>query len=107
MTPDILPPVPVPQAQTQPSEHCSSAERLLSAFLRGRNARTLRAYRQDLTDFAVFASSRSLAEAAHRLLAHDHGAANELALGYRAYLVERGLAGATINRRLAALRSLV
>ncbi len=46
-------------------------------------------------------------EAAHCLLAWGNGPANELALRYRAYLLERGLSPATINRRLAALRSLV
>jgi integrase/recombinase XerC len=92
-----------PQAWGPPSH----VERLLSAFLSGRNARTRRAYGQDLADFAIFAGAASLAEAAERLLAHGHGAANELALRYKADLVERGLASATINRRLAALRSLV
>jgi integrase/recombinase XerC len=36
-----------------------------------------------------------------------HGEANGAALAYRAHLVERGLQAATVNRRLAALRSLV
>jgi integrase/recombinase XerC len=41
------------------------------------------------------------------LLSAGHGRANELALRYRAHLQGRGLAAATVNRRLAALRSLV
>lgn len=41
------------------------------------------------------------------LLGSGAGRANALALGYRNHLVERGLAPATINRRLAAVRSLV
>ena len=79
------------------------AQRLLSAFLAGRSPQTLRAYRADLADFAAFAGVGSLAEAAQRLLAQGHGAANELALRYQARLRERGLASATTNRRLAAL----
>jgi len=48
-----------------------------------------------------------VAHAAALLLAHGHGPANSLALAYRANLQGRGHEAATINRRLAALRSLV
>lgn len=80
---------------------------LVAAFLAGRNARTLSAYRADLEDFAGFVAAPDLDTAARMLLARGHGAANGLALAYRAQLVDRGLQAATINRRLAALRSLV
>ena len=46
-------------------------------------------------------------EAARQLLAAGHGPANETALNYRSHLLAIGLAPATVNRRLAALRSLV
>lgn len=87
-------------------------ESLLAAFFAGRNARTLAAYGQDLTDFRAFLAdsgipTADLDEAAGVLLDAGHGTANAIALGYRAHLVERQLAPATINRRLAALRSLV
>src|SRR5262249_52765263 len=45
--------------------------------------------------------------AATALLASGHGPANELALRYRNAMLERRLSAATVNRRLAALRSLV
>ena len=48
-----------------------------------------------------------MAQAAKHLLALTHGEANALVLRYRAALIRSGLAPATINRRLAALRSLV
>jgi integrase/recombinase XerC len=80
---------------------------LLAAFLAGRNPRTLQAYRQDLEDFRAFVQAADMDEAARLLLAQGHGPANELALGYKAALRARGLAPATVNRRLAALRSLV
>jgi len=80
---------------------------LLAAFLSGRNPRTRDAYRADLADFAAFAGASILDIAAQWLLSRGHGPANALALSYRAHLVERGLSVATINRRLAALRSLV
>lgn len=101
--PAALVPVPV-SSSLAPS---LSAARLVEAFLSGRNARTLQAYRQDLEDFRSFTKAATADEAARALLAHGPGAGNELALRYRASLVERGLAAATVNRRLAAVRSLV
>ncbi len=81
--------------------------RLMDAFLAGRNERTLAAYRRDLEDFRAFVDAPSSDEAARILLSGSHGEANAAALGYRAHMTERGLQAATINRRLAALRSLV
>ena len=81
--------------------------KLLSSFLQGRNERTLRAYRLDLEDFRAFAGAADLDEASRLLFSRGQGEANSLALDYRADLLARGLAAATINRRLAALRSFV
>jgi integrase/recombinase XerC len=83
------------------------AGELLSAFLSGRNECTRRAYRQDLDDFSRFVGASKASEAATLLLSRGHGEANALALAWRANLHERRLQAATINRRLAALRSLV
>jgi integrase/recombinase XerC len=83
------------------------AARLCAAFLAGRSKATWRAYRQDLADFAGFAGGAGPEDVAALLLARGQGGANELALAYRADLQARGLAAATVNRRLAALRSLV
>jgi len=80
---------------------------LLKAFLSGRSPRTLKAYRQDIADFQAFTKTNSAEDAARILLAHGHGNANLLLLEYRTHLVERGLQSATVNRRLAAVRSLV
>jgi integrase/recombinase XerC len=66
----------------------------------------MEAYRADLEGFRVFAGSSSVTEAVDALLALPHGEANRVALAYRAYLLEAGLAPATVNRRLAALRSI-
>jgi integrase/recombinase XerC len=83
------------------------AAALVESFLAGRNASTLAAYRADLEAFARFAGGGSVEAAAARLIRSDAGNANVVALAYRAQLVGEGLAPATINRRLAALRSLV
>jgi len=82
-------------------------QRLVEAVLKGRSARTLRAYRRDLEAFQAQLDAPTVGEAVGALLAGGHGAANGVALTYRAGMVERGLSPATINRRLAALRSLV
>ena len=85
----------------------ASRPRLLEAFFAGRNPRTLAAYRADLEDFRAHTGAANIGEAAGQLLSASHGEANAAALAYKANLVDRGLQAATINRRLAALRSLV
>jgi integrase/recombinase XerC len=80
---------------------------LTAAFLAGRNAWTLDAYRRDLEDFRAFLGVGTAAEAGRLLISATQGDANAIAYAYRSLLIERGLQAATINRRLAALRSLV
>ncbi len=80
---------------------------LVASFLAGRSPQTLRAYRQDLEDFTRYLGAPDLDAAAERLLASGPGLANALVLAYRTNLRDRELAAATVNRRLAALRSLV
>lgn len=87
--------------------HSDKAAALVQAFLSGRNQLTIRAYRQDLEDFAAFLTVAGIDDAARGLLSQSPGDANALALGYRTRLVERGLQAASINRRLSALRAMV
>lgn len=82
------------------------ASDLAAAWLAGRRPTTLRAYRADLADFARFLGASSQGRALDRFFALEQGRAHSVALAYRASLVERGLAAATVARRLAALRSL-
>ena len=89
-----------------PSERDSAAAALMAAYTAGRNARTLTAYRKDLEQFRLFVGAETAETAAQRLLECRQGEANALTLAYRAHLLERGLSPATINRRLASLRSL-
>lgn len=81
--------------------------RLVRLFLESKTANTRRAYGLDLWTFASFVGVSSREEAAVLLLSRSGGAANALVLEYRTALVERGLSPATVNRRLAAVRSLV
>lgn len=80
---------------------------LIESFLAGRSARTREAYGRDLADFAAFLGVPDVRAAGELLVSQPHGAANGVALSYRAHLIERGLAPATVNRRLASVRSLV
>jgi integrase/recombinase XerC len=80
--------------------------RLIRAFFASRSPATLRAYARDLTDFAHWLPADDIDAAAAILMAHGGGKANELVLNYRTHLQARKLSPATINRRLAALRSL-
>ncbi len=105
--PNLLTHIPRSAVTAPPTVSGDAASRLIEAFLAGRNERTMQAYRKDLVDFQNFTGLRDIDVAAHLLLSRGHGPANELVLRYRAHLVERGLAAATVNRRLAALRSMV
>jgi integrase/recombinase XerC len=80
---------------------------LIEAFFASKSKVTLRAYDRDLRDFQDFIQAPSLEAAAKRFLSVGQGPANALALSYKAHLLRENLAPATINRRLAALRSLV
>ena len=78
---------------------------VLDAWRAGKSLRTLQAYAEDLADFGRFCVL-SPEDAVARLFAADRGLAHQIALGYLEHGRARGLAAATIARRLAALRSL-
>jgi integrase/recombinase XerC len=96
----------VPKAETT-HHFLTSGVDLVSSFLRGRNQKTIDAYRKDLEDFRAFLGASTIDDASKILLSRGPGDANSLALAYKTHLIERGLQSATVNRRLAALRSLV
>lgn len=87
----------------------SSARRLVAAFLAGRSPATLRAYNADLAHFAAHLGVPTAEDAAEELLSRAAGPGNEMVLSYKNAMLDREkpLAPATVNRRLAALRSLV
>ncbi len=98
-------------------ERPADVEDLLDRFLTRRKASTIDAYRKDLGYFAAWLDL-PLREAAARLLACDQGQANRLLDHYLAHLRSTApdprsgssaprLSPATVNRRLAAIRSLV
>jgi integrase/recombinase XerC len=79
---------------------------LIQLWLSGRAETTSRAYRQDLSSWADWMGSPPAAALAG-LLRMEPGEANAMGMAYRASMKEEGLSPATINRRLAALRSIV
>jgi integrase/recombinase XerC len=82
-------------------------ERLIERWREGRSPQTLRAYTSDLQNFATSMMMPSAGSAIDALLRMGQGEANELMRAYRSDMVDQGVASATINRRLSALRSLV
>lgn len=78
---------------------------ILAAWRTGKSPRTLAAYANDLADFAAWGTC-AIDDMLTHLFCCDAGAAHQLALGYLAHLTKKGLALATITRRIAALRSL-
>lgn len=97
LSPDLAPVVPAPPA----------AADLVAEFLAGRSPATLRVYAQALEDFRAHLDVATVADAARAVLTAGPAGGNRLAHGWRAAMLERGLAPATVNVRLAALRSLV
>ena len=95
--------IPSPGTELRPF----ASSDLVEAFFSGVSELTRRAYGQDLEDFRAFVGAEDLDAAARVLLSQKPGQANALGLAYRNDLKARGLAPATVNRRLAALRSLV
>ena len=81
--------------------------RLYAAFLAGRSEHTLRAYGQDLEAFAAFLGEPSPQAALARLISCKPGDGNGLLLDFRSHMIASALTPATINRRLAAVRSAV
>lgn len=83
------------------------AERLLERWKEGRSPQTVRAYANDLRQFSAWAGRTNAGAALTWMLSASHGEANEIAHQYRGAMLDQGLAPATVNRRLAALRSIV
>lgn len=82
------------------------AKKLVESFFQNKSAGTLKAYKQDLKRFMEFVGATTPEEAAMRLLGHGQGHANHITLQFKNHLKEKQLAPASINRKLAALKSL-
>ena len=82
-------------------------ERLIERWKEGRSPHTVRVHGRGLAHFARWSEAAAPGEAITRLLTGSMGEANERLHAYRGAMLDAGLAPATVNRRLSALRSIV
>jgi integrase/recombinase XerC len=102
-----------PSPLTIASGRQHTVETILRAWLEGKSPHTIRGYEHDLEDFAFFFSramgvnpTMNKATALGELFQQSSPSAHEIVLGFRQQLVSTRLSSASINRRLATLRSL-
>lgn len=88
------------------AEQVVSVSGLLAKRLASKSERTREAYDRDLRAFAEFVACE-LDEALQRLVASPPVVAEEIALEFQQHLIEQGYAASTVNRRIAALRSVL
>lgn len=100
--------LPIPQKKPHtPPTLTDTSRRLAEAFLEGRKDTTKEAYQRDLEELRSYLGLSDLGKLGPFIAQLQPGEANALALQWKAQLKERRLSPATINRRLAAFRSLV
>lgn len=81
---------------------------IINSWLAGMSPDTLKNYSFDLKQFACFLGmAGDINAAAASLFSRSQGEANGLVFSYRAHLLSKGLAPASINRHLSSLTSLV
>lgn len=103
MSSDEIVPVVQGDGLADPRQRMSE---LVRRFLAGRKPETTQAYRRDLGLLAEFLCVNSVDEVAWMLFRLPPGEANAKVLAFREMLQVAGMASATVNRRLAAIRSL-
>jgi integrase/recombinase XerC len=87
-------------------EQLLDVDRLIDAWVSGRSPKTVEAYLYDLLHFTRWCGASSVGEGLNAFLARSMGKANEAVHRYRGEMLDKGVAPATVNRRLAALRSI-
>jgi integrase/recombinase XerC len=93
---------------TPPDGIADGRLRVLAAdFLDSLTERTRRTYRSNLASFASFVEATSISDAIGTLVRGDAGTAFTLLSRWKSSLVAEGLAGATVNARMTAVRSIL
>ena len=80
---------------------------LLKNFLSGKSKQTIKAYSDDLNCFRKYLNLADIDEVPRYLLSLGIGQANATVISYKNNLLDQGMQSATINRKLASIRSLV
>lgn len=96
-----------PHQAVSPDEPRSRLRSLRESYLGTLSPNSRRAYENDLKDFAGHLGEPDGVAALWRLVEGGQGVANGIVLGYKRSLIEKGLAPASINRKLAGIRSAV
>lgn len=105
--PETLPAV-VPAAPRLPAKRIIDARRIVDDLLGRLAPRSQRAYKRDLQYFAEHLGLEDEAAMGNYLARNvDHGEAYTIIMEWRNSMVAKGLASATINRRLAAVRTFI
>jgi integrase/recombinase XerC len=95
---------------SQTTRFSLDAASLVVAFFSGQKPLTQKAYRQDLQAFAAFLGldkQKGIEPAVWLLVNQEAGKANALAHSFQTHLKEQGLSPSSINRKMAALGSVV
>lgn len=82
-------------------------ELLLKNFLSGKSKQTIKAYSDDLNCFKKYLKLKTIDEVPQYLLTLTIGQANATVISYKNNLLDQDMQSATINRKLASIRSLV
>lgn len=94
--------------EVNPSRNLVERDLIRDLLADKRSENTKRAYQNDLADFFLtMTGSAATPELINRFVSMTRFNAVELVLKYKASMIARGLTEATLNRRLAAIKSLV
>ena len=94
-------------SRTGPNVNPTHPEQVVALFLTSHSSSTNKAYRKDLIALADFLGTVSAEEAGARILANTSAEVNLVAATWQRQMLSNGLSPATVNRRIAALRSLL
>ena len=98
--------LPIPMSQSSTGQ-ATYPEQVMALFLSSHSAATNYAYRKDLVALADFLNSLSAEEAGVWLLGATSSEVNLVIKTWQRQMLSSGLSPATVNRRLAAVRSLL
>jgi integrase/recombinase XerC len=107
---DVRSELPTPLTAAAGRRH--TADTILRAWFDGKAEHTIRGYRHDLDDFAIYFSQAlaisprlTITEALARLFPQSSPSAHEIVLAFRNWMASANLSSASINRHMATLRS--